>query len=165
MFNSLKNKSIKFLFGFLLTVILIGLSSSMDKSNQMNSKEGNWEGCIVGMYPENGNEKIPSGNLHEIDDFETITGQKVGSVVWFPTWDDEFPTLACNKLAEREIIPHLTWELFWPSKDPNNSSQTGPDGYQGFNDVLAGKYDDEINAGMDDSAYGAELYEGTLVKA
>jgi len=147
----LGNSTRNFYFGFLLAVILIGFSSSMNKSDQTNSKEGDWEGCLVGMYPENGNEKIPSGNLHEIDDFEAITGQKVGSVVWFPTWDDEFPTLACTKLAERGIIPHLTWELFWPSEDPNNSRQTGPEGYQGFIDVLAGKYDDYIDRFAEDA--------------
>jgi hypothetical protein len=108
-------------------------------------EEGDWEGCVIGFYPENGNETLSAGDLYEIDDFEETINRKVGSVVWFPTWDDEFPAEACLKLHERGIIPHLTWEIFWPSKDPNNTSGTGPDGFDGFNDVLAGKYDDYID--------------------
>ena len=133
------------------TMAFLFLSSCMNKpdnpneSNEPNLTEGNWEGCVVGMYPENGNVTIPNGEIREVNDFETLTQQQVGSVVWFPTWDDEFPTEACRMLAERDIIPHLTWELFWPSVDPNNSRQTGAEGYQGFNDVLNGKYDEYID--------------------
>ncbi|MCO6478164.1 MAG: hypothetical protein J5I94_16150 [Phaeodactylibacter sp.] len=119
--------------------------SCVKKTNETSPEEGAWEGCVVGMYPENGNELLPGGDLHEVDDFEAIIGHEVGSVVWFPTWDDEFPTEACRQLHNRGIIPHLTWELFWPSVGPNNTRQTGPNGYEGFNDVLAGKYDDYID--------------------
>lgn len=135
----------------ILTAGLISFASCTEKQQEEQMLIGDWPGCMVGMYPENGNEKLPSGDLSEIDDFEAITGHATGSVVWFPTWDDDFPTLACNKLAERGIIPHLTWELFWPSKDPNNTSHTGPNGFDGFNDVLAGKYDDYIDKFAEDA--------------
>jgi beta-mannanase len=59
--------------------------------------------------------------------------------------------LACQKLADRGIIPHLTWELFWPSLDPNNARQTGTNGYEGFNDVLNGKYDEYIDRFAEDA--------------
>ena len=36
--------------------------------------------------------------------------------------------------------------------------------YQFYRDLLAGKYDDEINRGLG-AARGADLYRGTLVKA
>jgi len=117
----------------------------MDETRQNTSLDGDWEGCVVGFYPENGNETLPNVDLHEIDEFEATIEHQVGSVVWFPTWDDEFPTEACQKLIDRGIIPHLTWELFWPSEDPNNSRSTGAEGYKGFNDVLAGKYDNYID--------------------
>lgn len=133
-----------------LILALTGITACMNSKNQIEVLDGDWEGCVVGMYPENGNEKIPLGNLYEIDDFEDITEKEVGSVVWFPTWDDEFPIQACEKLAEQGIIPHLTWELFWPSEDPNNSRQTGPNGYQGFIDVLNGKHDDYIDRFAED---------------
>jgi anaerobic magnesium-protoporphyrin IX monomethyl ester cyclase len=47
---------------------------------------------------------------------------------------------------------------------PGDEKVQGVD-YQFYRELLAGQYDDEINAGMDDVEYGAELYEGTLVKA
>lgn len=153
-----KNESIVDTFPFLksiaqivLTISIISFSSCMNNTNPSITLEGDWPGCIIGMYPENGNELLPSGNLKEIDDFEAIIKHKVGSVVWFPTWDDEFPTLACNKLAERGIIPHLTWELFWPSENPNNSRSTGPNGYQAFHDVLNGKHDAYIDRFAEDA--------------
>jgi anaerobic magnesium-protoporphyrin IX monomethyl ester cyclase len=37
--------------------------------------------------------------------------------------------------------------------------------YQFYRDLLAGKYDAEINRGLDTGARGADLYQGTLVKA
>ncbi len=40
----------------------------MDNKHSASGKEGNWEGCVIGMYPENGNETLPTGNQEEIDD-------------------------------------------------------------------------------------------------
>ena len=37
--------------------------------------------------------------------------------------------------------------------------------YQFYRELLAGKYDDEINREINDVEYGAELYEGALIKA
>lgn len=128
----------------ILLLISALIMSGCNNTESEVTKEGDWEGCVIGFYPENGNETLGQGEIFEVDSFENTINQKVGSVVWFPTWDDNFPMEACQKLHERGIIPHLTWEIFWPSKDPNNSSQTGSEGYQGFNDVLAGKYDDYI---------------------
>jgi len=132
----------RYVLSLLLTSALLVNFSCADTTAE---KEGDWEGCVIGMYPENGNETLPTGDQQEINDFEKILGHKIGSVVWFPTWDDEFPTEAVQQLHNRGIIPHLTWELFWPSADPNNTRATGPNGYDGFNDVLTGKYDDYID--------------------
>ena len=126
----------------------------MNNQDSAPAEEGAWEGCVIGMYPENGNETLPTGNQEEIDDFEAKIGKEIGSVVWFPTWDDEFPLEACQKLQERGIIPHLTWEIFWPSEDPNNTRQTGSNGYEGFNEVLSGKHD----AYIDRFAEGAKAF-------
>ena len=139
----------------LLVIISFAFASCNSKKEATNLKSGDWEGCVIGFYPEKGNNTIPTANLYEIDAFEELTETEVGSVVWFPTWDDEFPLEACKKLGERGIIPHLTWELFWPSKDPNNAAATGPEGFQGFNEVLAGKYDDYI----DRFAEGAKSFD------
>lgn len=134
-----------YLISFLILSPFV-LSNCTNKTNPVvSAMDGDWAGCVVGIYPENGNETLPGGDLHEIDDFEEISQQEVGSVVWFPTWDDEFPAQACSQLAERGIVPHLTWELFWPSEDPNNARQTGPEGYEGFQEVLAGEHDAYID--------------------
>jgi len=135
----MKKRNFRFLP--LLVAVLVGFGCS-DKPIE---KEGDWQGCVIGMYPENGNKTLPRADEQEINDFEKVIGHQIGSVVWFPTWDDEFPTKSCEMLQKRGIIPHLTWELFWPSKDPNNTRQTGPNGYEGFNDVLDGKYDEYID--------------------
>ncbi len=139
----------------MLIVTLLLVNGCKSKTNQSMAEEGSWSGCVIGMYPSNGNETLPTGDQQEIDEFETIIGHEIGSVVWFPTWDDEFPVQACQQLYARGIIPHLTWELFWPSINDNNSRQTGPEGYEGFNEVLNGKYDDYIDRfARDAKSYG-----------
>jgi hypothetical protein len=133
----------------LINTVIIALSmlltNCMNTADSENNEEGNWEGCIVGIYPENGNVTLANADLHEIDDFERLINHEVGSVVWFPTWDDEFPLEACQLLYERGIIPHLTWEIFWPSIDPHHTRQTGPEGYEVMDEVLNGKHDEYID--------------------
>lgn len=133
-------------FAFILLMSHLFAANLFAKaSSEKIVSSGEWEGCVIGMYPENGNVTLGRGDLYEVDDFEALVERKLGSVVWFPTWDEDFPMDACVQLHERGIIPHLTWELFWPSKNPNNCSGTGAEGYTGFNDVLAGKYDAYID--------------------
>lgn len=151
-------KKITNMLALVFTFFLV-FTSCKEKEVKPVAMDGSWEGCVVGIYPEKGNTTLPTADLYEIDDFEALTETEIGSVVWFPTFDDEFPLEACQKLGERGIVPHLTWELFWPSKDPNNAAQTGPEGYQGFNDVLAGKYDDYI----DRFAEGAKTYNKEIL--
>jgi hypothetical protein len=47
---------------------------------------------------------------------------------------------------------------------PDDEKVKGVD-YQFYRELLAGKYDAEINRGLQEVRHGAELYEGTLVKA
>ena len=47
---------------------------------------------------------------------------------------------------------------------PDDEKVIGVD-YQFYRELLAGKFDTEINRGMSDVKYGADLYEGTLIKA
>jgi hypothetical protein len=134
-------------------------SSKNDQEQETMTLTGGWDGCIVGFYPENGNEKLPGGDLSEVDAFEQAIGHDVGSVVWFPTWEDTFPAKTCEILHARGIVPHLTWEIFWPSEDPNNSRATDSTGYEGFNEVLAGEHDDYI----DEWAQGAKAFGQPLL--
>jgi hypothetical protein len=47
---------------------------------------------------------------------------------------------------------------------PDDEKVNGVD-YQFYRELLAGKYDAEINRGLQTVSYGADLYQGTLVKA
>jgi radical SAM superfamily enzyme YgiQ (UPF0313 family) len=47
---------------------------------------------------------------------------------------------------------------------PDDEKVKGID-YKFYRDLLAGKYDAEINRGLSEVRYGSELYQGTLVKA
>ena len=47
---------------------------------------------------------------------------------------------------------------------PDDEKVKGVD-YQFYRDLLAGKYDAEINRGLASVGYGADLYQGALVKA
>ena len=133
------------LFCLLLMALLKTTHATAANLSEKPRTEGDWKGCVIGMYPSNGNVTLKKGDLQEVDDFTAIVGKAPGSVVWFPTWDDPFPLEACQKLHQHGIIPHLTWEIFQPSKNPNNCDQTGPQGYTGFNDLLNGRYDAYID--------------------
>jgi hypothetical protein len=47
---------------------------------------------------------------------------------------------------------------------PDDEKVKGVD-YQFYRDMLAGKYDDEINKGLQTVRHGADLYQDALVKA
>jgi anaerobic magnesium-protoporphyrin IX monomethyl ester cyclase len=47
---------------------------------------------------------------------------------------------------------------------PDDEKVKGVD-YQFYRDLLAGKYDAEVNRGLAAARYGADLYQGTLIKA
>lgn len=47
---------------------------------------------------------------------------------------------------------------------PDDEKMKGID-YQFYRDLIAGKYDDEINRGIENTGYGADLYERSLIKA
>ena len=98
--------------------------------------------------------------------------------------EDAFMTMRMLKRMKR-VMPSISFYAPYPgsalgyqliaegkslmSKDdyhrfPGDEKVKGVD-YQFFRDMLAGKYDAEINAGLSGNVRGAELYEGTLVKA
>ena len=114
-------------------------------SGMSAEEEGDWEGCVVGMFTADDQAQFPSKGQEGLKAFEQIIDHPIGAVCWFPTWDEEFPSEACQAAQRHGAIPMVTWEIFWPSIDPNNTSGTGPEGYRGFNEVLAGNYDDYID--------------------
>ncbi|RIK35731.1 MAG: B12-binding domain-containing radical SAM protein [Chloroflexi bacterium] len=101
------------------------------------------------------------------------------------TREDAFKTMRMLKRMKR-VFPSISFYAPYPgsalgnqliaegkslmSKDnyhrfPDDEKVKGID-YQFYRDLQAGKYEDEINRGLEtEPEYGAELYQGTLVKA
>jgi radical SAM superfamily enzyme YgiQ (UPF0313 family) len=100
------------------------------------------------------------------------------------TPEDAFKTMRMLKRMKR-VFPSIAYYAPYPgsalgfqliaegrslmSKDnyhrfPDDEKVKGVD-YQFYRELLAGKYDAEINRGLQEVRHGAELYEGTLVKA
>lgn len=100
------------------------------------------------------------------------------------THEDAFKTMRMLKHMKR-VFPSISYYAPYPgsalgfqliaegkslmSNDnyhrfPDDEKVKGVD-YQFYRDLLAGKYDAEINKGIDRVTRGAELYQGTLVKA
>lgn len=126
-----------------LSIILCACSNIENKSVN-SSSDGNWDGCMLSAYlfQEDGR-FYPTDALAIINDFEQISEHEIGSVMWYPTFADSFPTAACNQLIKNNYIPHLTWELFFPdSVDYNTMPISEP--YQLMDQVLNGNYDNYI---------------------
>jgi radical SAM superfamily enzyme YgiQ (UPF0313 family) len=100
------------------------------------------------------------------------------------TAEDAFKTMRMLKRMKR-VFPSISFYAPYPgsalgnqliaegkskmTKDnyhrfPDDEKVVGVD-YAFYRELLAGKYDDQINAGLAQVDYGAELYQGTLVKA
>jgi hypothetical protein len=110
------------------------------------------------MFTSDGDAQFPPNGEAGLKAFEKTIDHPIGAVCWFPTWDEAFPMEACQAAARHGAIPMITWELFWPSLDPNNTSATSPDGFHGFNEVLAGKHDDYIDQYAEDArAFGKRV--------
>ena len=98
--------------------------------------------------------------------------------------EDAFKTMRMLKSMKR-VFPSISYYAPYPgsalgfqliaegksmmSKDnyhrfPDDEKVKGVN-YAFYRELLAGKYDSEINQGMDSVGRGADLYQGTLVKA
>ena len=145
---------------FILCITLINVSLLLSNCHSDNDqKEGNWEGCVVGAYTFDIDGSIfPEDAEQRIRDLEALMGHEVGSIAWFPTWADPFPAGECRLLQTLGIIPHLTWELFWPDEDSYNTMDVGQCGYQAMDEILAGEHDEylEIYAAQA-AAFGGKL--------
>jgi hypothetical protein len=144
----------KYFFILIALMLLMGSCKNKEKNATI---DGTWDGCVIGMFTAAENGNFPSDGASAIKGFEELIDHKVGSVTWFPTWDDPFPTKACEEARKEGLIPHITWELFWPSKDPNNSKAI--DHYEAMDQVLNGAYDDYI----DSFALAAKQYGGIVL--
>jgi hypothetical protein len=120
--------------------------------------EGDWQGCVVGMFTEDSTASFPRNGEKGIEAFETLIQHKVGSVLFYPTWEDSFPTKTCQEIAKFGAIPHITWEIFYP-KQTGNTAAVDSNGYPIMDEVLAGKHDAYIKQ----FAQGAKAYGGKVM--
>jgi hypothetical protein len=121
--------------------------------------DGRWKGCVLGMFTADGEARFPGNGEAGIRAFETLIGKPVGSVMWYCTWDDTFPSAACETARRLGCIPHVTWELFRPSVNANNGRPVRSPSETGLDDVLAGKCD----AVIDSFAAGARRWGGPVM--
>lgn len=113
--------------------------------NKQKQPEGNWEGCVVGMFISDSMASFPKYGEEGIKACEKLIGHKIGSVLIYPNWEDSFPTRECRMIVNQGAIPHITWELFWP-KITYNTAPVDSNGYKAMDEVLAGKHDAYIKA-------------------
>jgi hypothetical protein len=69
-------------------------------------------GIMIGTFTSDGEAKFPDNGEAGIRAFEELIGRKLAQVLWFITWDDGFPTKACQTVIDHGSVPQLTWELF-----------------------------------------------------
>lgn len=102
------------------------------------------------------------GETHE-DAFKTMRMLKRMKRV-FPSiaFYAPYPGSALGNQLIAEGKSRMTKENY--HRFPDDEKVRGVD-YQFYRELLAGKYDDEINHGLAAVNYGADLYQGTLVKA
>ena len=116
-----------------------------------------YSGTMIAMFNHEGLESTQHLNETRIHDYEKLIGRKPASVMWYNSWDDAFPTADCNVARRCQVVPHLTWELSWPSQNPNNT-RICPPHETGLEDVLAGRYDAYIDQfARDAKAWGDEI--------
>ena len=118
--------------------------TSQAKATKNTTFNGEWEGCVISMFTEAENATYPKDGISAVKAFEDLIGHDVGSVMWFPTFEDPFPSAAAQEAFDHGLVPHITWELFWPSKNYNTHPIEG-EMFHGFKEVLAGEHDDYID--------------------
>jgi hypothetical protein len=116
-----------------------------------------FNGTMIAMFSHDGLESTQHINANRIHEYERLIGRKAASVLWYNSWEDTFPTVDCEVARQCQVIPHLTWELFWPSKNPANTRACLPQ-ETGLEDVLAGFHDAYIDQfARDAKAWGGEV--------
>lgn len=113
-----------------------------DKQNTETDTDTNY--CMVSAYIFDEDGRHLSEDFEKsVFEFEKLIDHKIASLMWYPTFADNFPTKECQKLKKEGIIPHLTWELFFPdSVEYNTMPIKGK--YALMDQVLAGKHDGYI---------------------
>ena len=152
-------KNTKLIQLFTASLILNSCIEKPNNSTNLKTTEANWDGCMLSAYifQEDGRH-YPSNALSLIDSFESLSNHEIGSVMWYPTFADNFPTKACRELINHNYIPHLTWELFFPDSVAYNTMPID-DNYDLMNQILNGIHDDYIEQfALDAKSLKSKIY-------
>jgi len=125
----------------ILLILLIGSACKPKSNAPAKQEEGDWKGCVIGMFTADSTAAFPKYGEEGIKAFESLIGHKIGSVLIYPSWQDSFPTKECQMIVNQGAIPHLTWELYWPTPTTWNTMSVDSNGYKAMDEVLAGKHD------------------------
>ncbi len=136
--------------GFILGIIILLGMNCLSYATDITP-----EGCMIGAFTYDGQAQFPQLGLEGIQEYEGLIGRKIAVVTTFISWDDGFPTTACNIVKDYGAVPQITWEPYRPSIDGNNCAPSAP--Y--LEDILAGKYDAYIHQFATD----AKSYGGTVL--
>jgi beta-mannanase len=78
--------------------------------------------------------------------------------MWYLSWDDPFPTRDVEVVKRCGALPHLTWELYWPSQNAENARELAAS-ETGLDDVLQGRHNAYIDAfARAGAAYGQPVF-------
>jgi hypothetical protein len=114
-------------------------------------------GAMIAMFTYEGFESTQHLDETRIHNYEQLIGRKAACVMWYNSWDDSFPTADCELVRRCKAVPHVTWELVWPSTNLINTRTCLPH-QTGLDDVLAGKYDGYIDRFASDAkSWGGEV--------
>jgi hypothetical protein len=98
----------------------------------------------------------------EISDLNNLLKKKLTYGLRFISFEDPFPLETCKELKKKELIPILTWELFFPDKEENNRRECNPEETH-LDELLAGEYDKYIeNFAIKAKLWNEILYIRTL---
>jgi beta-mannanase len=112
------------------------------------------KGCMLGAFMFSADGRFPDDGRRRILDFEALIGKKLAQTLWFITFDDMFPAEGCAEALAAGTLPQVTWELFFPSREPSNTVASAP--Y--LDELLGGAHDAYIERfARDVKAFGGPV--------
>lgn len=121
---------------------IISISLSMAVGCRKSPREN--PGLYLGFFTYAGEAKFPENGIEGLQRLQESVGVSPASIMWYRTWDDPFPVGDCETVHACGATPHITWELFHPSQNPNNTRNLSP-AETGLDNVLAGNDNDYID--------------------
>jgi mannan endo-1,4-beta-mannosidase len=80
----------------------------------------------------------------EITDLFVYLGKSLKYGLRYITFENDFPSEVCNEFKKNNLIPIITWELFFPTGDGHNRRKCSKEETH-LNELLDGKFDKYLN--------------------